>query len=180
MGLDSVEIVMGWEEALGVTITDAEAASIRTPGTAINLLCTKLGATNERRGACLSLRAFNRLRRGLVEGAGLSRNQITPKSKLRELLPDHESRSCWNAVQIASRLPKLPKLEWVFGMFVSRSTISDLVHSIICATPKALKSPDDQWTRQEIRTVVRAITSEISGAKDFSDKDDFIKDIGID
>jgi acyl carrier protein len=27
MGLDSVEIVMGWEEALGVTITDAGAST---------------------------------------------------------------------------------------------------------------------------------------------------------
>jgi len=68
MGLDSVEIVIGWEEALGVTITDAEATVTRTPRMAIDLLTAKLGAIDDHRGACLTLRAFNRVRRGLVSG----------------------------------------------------------------------------------------------------------------
>ena len=65
MGLDSVEIVLGWEAALGVTITDAEGEVLITPRQAIDLLAAKLGAIDDRRGACLTLRAFHRIRRGL-------------------------------------------------------------------------------------------------------------------
>ena len=52
MGLDSVEILLGWEAALGVTIADAEAEVLVTPRQVIDLLAAKLGATDDRRGAC--------------------------------------------------------------------------------------------------------------------------------
>jgi hypothetical protein len=180
MGLDSVEIVIGWEQALGVTISDAEATVIRTPRAAIDLLAAKLGAIDEHRGACLTLRAFNRVRRGFVAGATVHRSQITPDAKLRDLLPRHQRRPRWEAVQIASGLPALPPLGWGFGLFLAPRTVADVARWIVSSSPKALKAANEAWTRTEIRTVVRTIVSDISGAKDFWDDADFIYDIGID
>jgi hypothetical protein len=42
MGLDAVEILMGWEQAFDVKITDREAEKITTPRMAIHLITSKL------------------------------------------------------------------------------------------------------------------------------------------
>lgn len=41
MGLDSVELIIAWEEAFGITITDAEAARILTPRDVIELIAAR-------------------------------------------------------------------------------------------------------------------------------------------
>jgi hypothetical protein len=180
MGLDSVEIVIGWEEALGVTITDAEATVIRTPRMAIDLLAGKLGAIDDHRGACFTLRAFHRLRRGLVSGAAVPRSTVTPGARLRDLLPRPNRQARWHAVQTASGLPALPRLSWGFGIILAPTTVADVVRSVVSSSAKSLKAPDEPWTRHEIRTVVRTVVTEVCGAKDFSDDDDFVHDIGVD
>lgn len=180
MGLDSVEIVVGWEQALGVTITDAEATVIRTPRMAIDLLATKLSAIDDQRGACLTLRAFNRVRRGFVSGAGVDRSAVSPEAKLRDLLPRPQRQARWHAVQAASGLPVLPRLGWGFGIVLAPTTVADVARSVVSNSPSALKTPNEPWTRNEIRTVIRTVVTEVCGAKDFSDDDDFIHDIGID
>jgi hypothetical protein len=179
MGLDSVEIVMGWEEALGVTITDAEATVTRTPRMATDLLAAKLGAVNDQPGACLTLRAFNRLRHAFLIGAGLPRDRITPKARLRDLLP-HDRKSRWRAIQSASSLPALPGVGWGVGLVFEATTVADVVHWVICHSAKALKAQNEPWTRSEVRAVVRTVVTDVCGATKFSDDDDFIYDIGID
>jgi hypothetical protein len=179
MGLDSVEIVMAWEAALGVTIADAEATGMRTPRLAVDLLAAKLAAIDDHRGVCLTLRAFNRVRRGFVSGAAVRRSEIKPEARLRDLLPRHERRSRWNAIQIASGLPALPALDLGFGFFAAPTTVADVARCVVCSSAKTLKSADEPWTRDEIRTVVRTVVTEVCGAEDFSDDDDFIYDIGI-
>ena len=179
MGLDTVEIVMAWEEVLGVTLTDAECEPLRTPRAAIDLIAAKLNATDERRGSCLTLRAFNQLRYGLVSGAAVRRSDVTPDAKLRDLLPRPQRQPRWQAAQVASGLPALPRLGWGFGVFLSPTTVADVVRWIVCSFPKSLKPGNEPWTRNEIRTVVRTVITEQSGAKDFSDDDDFIYDIGL-
>ena len=42
MGLDAIEIIMGWEEAFDIKFTNAETEKIRTPRMAIDLIATKL------------------------------------------------------------------------------------------------------------------------------------------
>ena len=41
MGLDSVELIIAWEEAFGITITDEEAARILTPRDVIELIAAR-------------------------------------------------------------------------------------------------------------------------------------------
>lgn len=180
MGLDFVELVMGWEEALGVTITDADATLIRTPRMVIDLLAEKLGATDMRGGACLCMRAFYRLRRGFVSAIGVPRSQVQPNSKLRDLLPRANRKDYWVAVRQTAGLPKLPKMGWGTGLFFSPTTVAELTRWVVSMSPKALKGANESWTRAEIRTVVRTVTAEICGVTHFSDDDDFIKDLGLD
>lgn len=76
MGLDGVEIVMKVEDAFGITIDDGEAGKIATPGQLIDLVLSKVGRTVDE--ACLTQRAFHRVRAALMRRMGVSRNQIRP------------------------------------------------------------------------------------------------------
>jgi acyl carrier protein len=42
MGLDTVEIVIGWEKTFGISIPDADAMVIETSAMPINHLCSRL------------------------------------------------------------------------------------------------------------------------------------------
>jgi hypothetical protein len=179
MDFDPVEIVMAWEEALGVTLTDAECEGLRTPRAAVDLIAAKLNATDGRRGCCLTLRAFNRVRHGLVSGAAVRRSEVTPDAKLRDLLPRPQRQRRWQAAQAASGLPALPSLGWGFGLLLAPTTVADVARWIVCSYPKSLKSANEPWTRNEIRTVVRTVVTEQSGVTNFSDDDDFIYDLGL-
>lgn len=85
MGLDGVEIVMKVEETFDITIADKEAEKCLTPGQLIDLVMNKVGRTDH--AACLTQRAFHRLRASLMERLGLKRNQIRPETRLAELFP---------------------------------------------------------------------------------------------
>ena len=178
MGLDSVEIVMLWEESLGVSITNEEAVTLLTPRMAIDLLATKLHSEISISGGCLTLRAFNRLRRAISCAAGVARSEIRPTARLRELVPRRGRRSTWKAVRSASLVTSLPSL--TLGLYLAPATVGDLAHWVVAHAAHALKAPHEQWTRSEIRIVVRTVVTEICGARDFSDDDQFIRDIGID
>ena len=178
MGLDSVELVMGWEETFGVTIANAEAELIRTPRMAMELFAAKLGATDESRGACLSLRAFARLRQGLVTGANVPRSSIRPEASLGDLIPFLNRKSQWRAVQAAANLHRLPRIG-LGGLFLPK-TLRELTNWAVAHGASALKAPGEIWTRAEIRAAVRAGVQCVTGVRDFTDDADLIYDLGID
>jgi hypothetical protein len=58
--------------------------------------------------------------------------------------------------------------------------VGDLTRWAVVHATKELKGPGESWTRSEIRDVVRRVVSDVTGADEFDDDDDFIHDIGID
>jgi acyl carrier protein len=174
MGLDAVEIVIGWEEAFGISIADSEAMVLRTPRQSIDLIATKLAAQDGSRGACLTLRAFHRLRHSISKAAGVARTSVRPEARLRELVST-ERRRTWEAVRSACGISSLPGLGWF-----SPRTVGDLTRWAVTHAAKELKQPGEPWTRSEIRSVVRAVVIDVTGVEDFGDDDDFIREIGVD
>jgi hypothetical protein len=174
MGLDAVEIVMGWEESFGISIANAEAEALRTPRQSIDLIATKLAAQDEPRRACLTLRAFHRLRNSITSAASVSRDRVRPEVRLRDLVST-ERRRTWEAVRSTCGISSLPGLGWF-----SPRTVGDLTRWIVAHAAKDLKRPGEPWTRSEIRSVVRAVVTDVTGVEDFEDDHDFIHDIGID
>jgi hypothetical protein len=173
MGLDAVEIVMGWEESFGIYIADTEAMALRTPRQSIELIATKLAAQDEVRGACFTLRAFHRLRRSITAAAGVPRSSVRPEARLRDLVRA-ERRRTWDAVRSSCGISSLPGLGWF-----SPRTVRDVTRWTVTHAAKELKQPGESWTRSEIRNVVRAVVTDVTGVEDFKDDDDFIHDIGI-
>ena len=95
MGLDSVEIVLSWEDSLGMSIPGEDTETLLTPRQAIDYLSMRLGAQSISSKPCLSQRAFYIIRRTLVKQFSVCRSEVRPESYLRNLLPDNGRRKVW-------------------------------------------------------------------------------------
>ena len=85
MGLDTLEMIMGWEEAFSVSIPDDDAFTLRTPRMAMDLISEKLGTVDRPQQACLTLRTFNRLRASAASVAFVKRQSFHPAARLKDL-----------------------------------------------------------------------------------------------
>ncbi len=100
---------MATEERFGITISDAEAESIRTPGMLIDLVVSKVHLNSER--FCRSQRAFYLLRRALHTTFGLERSAIRPESQIRMLNTGETPEFFWPKLQAAVCARSWPPLE---------------------------------------------------------------------
>jgi len=108
MGLDSVELVMEFEEAFGVELKDEEVIELRTPGMVIDLILSKLAVAPQT--VCWSQRAFYLLRRALMEHAGAAREAIRPDSELRSVIHPSRVPHVWPALERAIQARIWPSL----------------------------------------------------------------------
>ncbi len=174
MGLDAVEIVMGWERSFGINISNGEAEKIRTPKHSIDLIATKLRVSFSAAPTCLSARAFYHLRRAIVSSSAVSRKKIVPVARIRELFLA-ETKKVWETVRLASGFDDLSSPGW----FSQHNTIADFSKWIVLHHAHQLKQPDEPWSYHEIRSVVRAVVTDVTGTENFGDDADFIRDLRI-
>jgi hypothetical protein len=45
--------------------------------------------------------------------------------------------------------------------------------------PSYFLTPEERWTKPQVRTVVRSVIKDIVGTSDFTDDSDFVKEIGV-
>jgi hypothetical protein len=171
MGLDSVELIMGWEEAFGIPLSDDEAFALRTPRMAIDLIARKVGASDQPREACFTLRAFHRLRASVVSVTAIDRRSFRPAAQLKDLA----SRRQWDGIRSKCGIQSLPNP----GLFSPR-TVADLTRWAVIHAAKDLKPVGEPWSRAEIRSIVREVVADVTGLDEFGDDDDFIKDLRVD
>lgn len=177
MGLDGVEIVIAWEEAFGISIADADAATLRTPRMAIDLICRKL-TIREGEDFCFSQRIFYLLRRSFVTVLACPRAAVTPRTHLGGLIPIRGRQRVWTAL---SREACLPLPTTMLGIGSWSPTVGDLVTRLTALSASAQRGGSDGgWSRRQVREVVRAVVASQTGIKTFSDDADFIHDLRID
>jgi hypothetical protein len=131
MGLDCVEIVMKVEDAFAITIDDGEAGKIATPGQLIDLVLSKVGRTVDE--ACLTQRAFHRVRAALMRHMGVSRNQIRPDILLGSLFPRSTRKD--DVTQISGEIGLRKEIEfvrpaWVTGPIMAGIFVGGIVTAI--------------------------------------------------
>jgi acyl carrier protein len=151
MGLDSVELVMAFEEEFGISISDEAAAHMQTPADAIAWISQRVNALPDG-SPCFSIVEFHRVREEQFTMHGIPRRAV----KLQSLLPN--------------------------GWFASL-TVRDEVRRRVRKRANALRKRrklDPRWKRSEVREAVREIVREQIGVEEFSDKDHFIRDLGVD
>lgn len=85
MGLDSVELMMGFEERFDIDIPDADAMQIATVGDMHRYLCRRL--LHVRRRTCETQRTFYQVRRALMRISEVPRWYVRPDTRLDLALP---------------------------------------------------------------------------------------------
>jgi acyl carrier protein len=110
MGLDTVEIVLRVEETFGVDLPDDELESVATVGDLYKLLLSKLDGSY----ACLSSRAFYRVRSSMVEVLGVSRRSIRPATELQPLIGRRKTAERLRRIEglAGLRFPRLEHPRW--------------------------------------------------------------------
>ena len=176
MGLDSIELVLGWEEAFGISISDDEACQMFTPRQVIECIYQKVKSDMPEDAGCFSMRAFFRLRKAF-EQEGIPRCAIKPDAKISSLLPSRKRRDALCIIMECVGLPPLKQLP--FGLQFTFGRIKDIVEDVVIRQHGLLRLPGHGWSKTQVREVVRAITFVQQGIGKFSDEARFVKDLGI-
>jgi hypothetical protein len=177
MGLDGVELVMGWEEAFGISIPDSDAAVMFTTRDATSWIFDRVKTSDPEDTGCLSLRAFNRLRRGFL-AHGVPRSSIRPQSKISTLLPGRNRRDLLSEIRERAGFPPLRPLP--FGLQFTFARIRDMVLDTVIGQHSEIRLPGHGWSRQQVREVVRSVMYAQLALQRFSDEDQFVNDLKID
>ena len=129
MGLETVDLVIRFEEAFGITISGDVAKGMTTPRAVTDYIMTQV-ATSER-SACLSQQAFHFLRRSLSNRLHLPRTAVRPEVHLQTLTPKATRRNIWGQLQTGMGLHVLPDLarpQWLlYILFVGTLSLAVFV-----------------------------------------------------
>jgi hypothetical protein len=177
MGLDGVELVLAWEEAFGVSISNAEAASFVATRDAVDCIFEKVKSPAPQDSGCLTMRAFLRFRRAF-QAEGIRRQDVHPDAKLNELLPGRQRRDILNSVRNRAGFPPLRRLP--FGLQFTFGRVRDIVIDSVIEHHADLRLPGYGWSRTQVREVVRAVMYSQLALRRFSDNAEFVKDLHID
>ncbi|MDB5172776.1 MAG: phosphopantetheine-binding protein [Phycisphaerales bacterium] len=119
MGLDTVELVMEFEDEFGLSIADADAEMLQTVGQTVDYIVAQLRGWGRRREPviCPSARAFYELRRALCAQYGTRRAAVRPAATIGDLVPAGSIRGTWPEFARRNGLP-VPR----FHLFSSRAS----------------------------------------------------------
>lgn len=182
MSLDSVELLMAMEEEFGLEVPDSDAEKMVTVGLAYEWFKDRVASADP--VACLTQRVFYKLRRALVKNYGLDRNEITPNTRLTDLLSPWLIEKGWPFLQMFIDLetPPLAIAEETLGFRIEEKslTMRELVESLISLNRRALApeklSEDEIWNR-----LVRVIEQQINCRREeIFYEAYFSRDLGID
>ncbi len=131
MGLDSVELVMAFEEKFAITIPDEDAEKMVTPRHVIDYIYAQVQHADA--ATCLSQRAFHRIRRALLQELGLERRAVRPATTLASIVPVSDRRRIWARLKQAVAVDEWPELsrsaEVAFVIAVSSILVGATVYA---------------------------------------------------
>jgi len=177
MGLDPVELVLAWEDSFGIQISDAEAERMFTTRQAAECIYERLRSPGPEDRGCLSLRAFNRLRRAFLD-EGVPRATVRPDARVTTLLPSRHRRDILSAVCQRAGLQPLRPLP--FGLQFTFGRVRDIVIDSVIGQHESLRLAGHGWSLVQVREVVRAVMYAQLALRRFSDDAEFIKDLRVD
>lgn len=100
MGLDSVELLMAFEETFDIAIPDEAAERIATVRDAIDYIYAHVPhADGELRQICRTQRAFHRLRRTLRDELHVERAAVRPDTRWETLIPIERRCEVWDRLK---------------------------------------------------------------------------------
>jgi len=155
MGLDYVELVVSIEQSFCIQIPNEVAARLETPGLVIDYI-HGLQSTASSASACLSQKAFYRLRKACVDERLCSRGEFQPVADLNRIIPPSVRRKFWKRLVVhydlnPAHLERPPALSWALVLTVvstsgwiafrfAEATGERIGAFIVCAIPLGVAS----------------------------------------
>ena len=133
MGLDTVELVIRFEDAFGIAIPDEVAAQLTTPRKVTDYILAQVAVSEQ--PSCLSQQAFYSLRQVFVPSLNIRRSDFSPKIRLKNLITLERRRRVWAGIQSkigSSAVPELARPIWLcvlLLMFTVLTFISTLLYA---------------------------------------------------
>lgn len=180
MGLDSVELLFEIEENFGIQIPDLEAEKIYTVGDFADTIYKKIKTVPNQK--CLTQVVFYRIRQAMVI-MGNVKDNISPDSKISELLPIGNVQAEWERLQkeVQLKFPELVKMDIdktieqevkLFGIKIYKRTepvtehsIKKLIDWVISLNFKQLIDIEQISNKYEVERIVAGIISEKMGIR---------------
>ena len=170
MGLDSVEIIVGIENAFKIRIPDSVAAKIVTPRDLVLYVSSVIEIQPSK--VCQTQQIFYALRRKFPN----TRAWFKPQTRLLNLCDARAWQQVWTEVrfELNSNAPEqLPSS--IFGLEVR--TVRELVFWV--AEGNCAKTKTEIHTRETVALTIRQIVFEVTGARCFSIDAQFVRDLGL-
>lgn len=174
MGLDTVEILMTWEEAFDLSIPNEDAERMQTPQMAIDYICSRLGAV-EGGSMCPTLRGFHQLRTGLCACSGVSRREVKLQMPLRRFYRGRARLEFWAAFVQETGFTRLKPP----GLLCWNKSVADLLDDLMTTGIAHVRDPNQPWSRPMVRAAVRSSVRQYV-ARRFHDHEHFIRDLKLD
>jgi hypothetical protein len=133
MGLDTVELVISFEDAFGMAIPDEVAAQLTTPRKVTDYIIAQVVVSED--PSCLSQQAFYFLRRKLASSLNISRRDLAPNTRLENLIPVENRRLLWARLKTQlepASVPDLARPIWLLSL-LSLLTVLVFIYALIHA-----------------------------------------------
>lgn len=197
MGLDSVELVMTIEDKFGISIPDAECEQIYNVQQMADSVYEKIALKPNKK--CLSQIVFYRIRKAF-EKFGNDKKDITPDTKMSDLLNESDLKNDWTrlGIRIGLKIPDLVDLDlnktlnkevrfFGFKVFdrtepVAENTLRKFTDWVISMNYDKLISIKDISSKYEIERIICGIIETNIGVpvSEIELHHSFTSDLGID
>jgi hypothetical protein len=175
MGLDSVEILVRVEEYFGVSIPNREAEKILTVQDFADCVFAKVTVNPTEK--CKSQMLFYKLKTFFIDKQGLSKEQVRPDSKIRDLITG-DLKTTWTKIEehLKLDLPTLSDLDinptkdkeikilglkvWTRKSPVTIGTIGDLVNWTLAKNYDTLIDSKALFDKADVEKVIIGIISD--------------------
>lgn len=143
MGLDTVELVLAFEEEFAVRIDDKDAVELTTPGLVADYIFSRL----DRAGIapCSSQARFHRLRRALADNFAIDRKAIRVETPLADLL-GRDPKAKWRRLRNEIGARDFPRLQRHPVFLVS---VVFAMPALLTLTPQITSVWFDPWRLAE-------------------------------
>ncbi len=179
MGLDTVELIMRFEDEFDISISDADASQLGSPEMLLEYLAMRMGAPPG--GHCRTLRVFHRLRRALLAVRPDLPRDIPLDSPLGKIADKDDWPDLWTAVRLADGDNSWPTtLPWPSWWRDGLRTLRHLVLELAVSDVPHPGGGGEPWTREELSLRVRDIIRDQTATRLDFDKRKSFRDLGID
>jgi hypothetical protein len=110
MGLDTVDLVMAFEDEFDIAIPDAWASRMSTVDDTVRCIIELLEATGATTNVCATARSFYALRKALMINFGVARDDVILGMPIGALVSERGRRG-WSPIAMAAGLRREP---WTF------------------------------------------------------------------